>query len=71
MLLSLTVTAAMYAFAAALVEGPRGASRSRFLPYVFGAAVAASFMVKWIFGPAFIEVVLARLRSGKGGNPDA
>ncbi|MBL9095170.1 MAG: glycosyltransferase family 39 protein [Planctomycetaceae bacterium] len=54
MLLSLTVTAAMYAFAAALVEGPRGASRSRFLPYVFGAAVAASFMVKWIFGPAFI-----------------
>jgi hypothetical protein len=25
----------------------------------------------WVFGPAFIEVVLARLRSGKGGDTDA
>ena len=35
-----------------------------------GAAGSAAYLVG-VFGPAFIEVVLARLRSGKGGNPDA
>jgi len=35
-----------------------------------GAAGSAAYLVG-VFGPAFIEVVLARLRSGKGGDPDA
>ena len=35
-----------------------------------GAAGSAAYLVG-VFGPAFIEVVLARLRSGKGGTPDA
>ena len=54
MLLCATVTASMYAFAAATVDGPRGVSRSRLLPYAFYGFFAASFMVKWLFGPAFI-----------------
>lgn len=54
MLLSLTVVAAMYAFAAGNLESPRGVSRRKILPYLFYAAIAASFMVKWLFGPAFI-----------------
>jgi hypothetical protein len=33
-----------------------------------GAAGSAAYLVG-VFGPAFIEVVLARLRSGKGGTP--
>ena len=33
-----------------------------------GAAGSAAYLVG-VFGPAFIEVVLARLRSGKGGQP--
>ena len=35
-----------------------------------GAAGSAAYLVG-IFGPAFIEVVLARLRSGKAGDGDA
>ena len=35
-----------------------------------GAAGSAAYLVG-VFGPAFIEVVLARLRGGKGGDPDA
>lgn len=35
-----------------------------------GAEGSAAYLVG-VFGPAFIEVVLARLRSDKGGNPDA
>jgi hypothetical protein len=35
-----------------------------------GAAGSAAYLVG-VFGPAFIEVVLARLRSGKWGSPDA
>jgi hypothetical protein len=35
-----------------------------------GAAGSAAYLVG-VFGPAFIEVVLAQLRSGKGGTPDA
>ena len=35
-----------------------------------GAAGSAAYLVG-VFGPAFIEVVLARLRGSKGGNPDA
>jgi hypothetical protein len=35
-----------------------------------GAAGSAAYLVG-VFGPAFIEVVLARLRSSKGGTPDA
>ena len=35
-----------------------------------GAAGSAAYLVG-VFGPAFIEVVLARLRSGKGADTDA
>jgi hypothetical protein len=35
------------------------------------AAGMGSLSMAVITGPAFIEVVLARLRSGKGGTPDA
>jgi hypothetical protein len=37
---------------------------------VGGAAGSAAYLVG-VFGPAFIEVALARLRSGKGGDRDA
>jgi hypothetical protein len=37
---------------------------------VGGAAGSAAYLVG-VFGPAFIEVALARLRSGKGGDSDA
>lgn len=53
-LLCLTVTAAMYFFALGNVSSPRGRIESRWLPVAFYAALAASFMVKWLFGPAFI-----------------
>ncbi|SIS92100.1 hypothetical protein [Phaeovulum vinaykumarii] len=35
-----------------------------------GAAGSAAYLVG-VFGPAFIEVALARLHAKKGGNPDA
>lgn len=35
-----------------------------------GAAGSAAYLVG-VFGPAFVEIVLARLRSTKGGKPDA
>jgi hypothetical protein len=35
-----------------------------------GAAGSAAYLVG-VFGPAFIEVVLARLRGGKGGDTNA
>jgi len=53
-LLALTVTAAMFCFALGNVESPLGVVRSRWLSVGFYAAIAASFMVKWLFGPAFI-----------------
>lgn len=53
-LLCFTVTAAMYCFALGNVPSPRGRVESRWLPVAFYAALAASFMVKWLFGPAFI-----------------
>jgi hypothetical protein len=34
-------------------------------------SLSMAVITAWVFGPAFIEVVLARLRSGKGGTPDA
>ena len=53
-LLALTVTAAMFCFALANVESPLGRVQSRWLAAAFYVAIAASFMVKWLFGPAFI-----------------
>lgn len=53
-LLCFTVTAAMYFFALGNVPSPRGRVESKWLPVAFYAALAASFMVKWLFGPAFI-----------------
>jgi 4-amino-4-deoxy-L-arabinose transferase-like glycosyltransferase len=54
-----TVTAALYAFAAAHVDGPCGRSRARWLPWAFHAAVAASFLIKWLLGVAFIGTACA------------
>ena len=54
MLVCATVTAAMFAFAAAHVDGPLPRSQARWLPWAFHGAVAASFMVKWALGPAFV-----------------
>lgn len=53
-LLCFTVTAAMYFFALGNVPSPRGRVESKWLAVAFYAALAASFMVKWLFGPAFI-----------------
>ncbi|MCE9605721.1 MAG: glycosyltransferase family 39 protein [Planctomycetia bacterium] len=53
-LLCFTVTAAMYFFALGNVASPRRRIESRWLPVAFSVALAASFMVKWLFGPAFI-----------------
>ena len=55
MLLCATVTAALFAFAAAHIPGGSpSVTNSRRLPWLFHAALAISFMVKWALGPALI-----------------
>lgn len=52
--LTASVCGAMFCFAAANVDSPRGRSEARWMPWLFYFLIGASYLFKGLIGPAFI-----------------